>query len=82
MGWTRFTRAPPFQNSVASPAAIAEAPSGQAELAGLEQAPTDERKAVALSEALLARARVDMGFERELESWWGKASQYIPARVM
>jgi hypothetical protein len=52
--------------------------SGEGELVALEQAPADERKAVALGEALLARAGADAAFQRELETWWAEASQTYP----
>jgi hypothetical protein len=48
---------------------------GIAELEALEQAPADERQAVVLAEALLARADTDTAFRHELETWWAQASQ-------
>jgi hypothetical protein len=48
-------------------------PSGQAELAALQQAPGDRQKAVALAEVLLARADADDGFKQALLSWWEQA---------
>ena len=54
---------------------MAVVPSGQAELAALEQAPSDEHRAVALGEAILARTGVDAAFRREFDSWWVQASQ-------
>ena len=65
----------PFRNSAGSPATLVVRPSGQAEMAALERAPSDERRAVALGQALLGRAEVDVAFQRELESWWAQASQ-------
>ena len=53
----------------------AAVPSGQAELAALEQAPADERRAVALAEVLIARAGADAGFGEGLAVWWEQASQ-------
>lgn len=48
---------------------------GSAELAALQHAPADERKAVALAEVLIARADVDSGFRDALQAWWEQASQ-------
>ena len=53
-------------------------PTGENELANLEQAPADEQKAVALAEVLLTRAGADTEFRRELEAWWAQAE---PVRV-
>jgi len=50
-------------------------PSGEAELAALEQDPADQRRAVALAEVLVARAGADAGFEQALAAWWQQASQ-------
>ena len=50
-------------------------PSGGAELAALEQAPDDDRRAVALAEVLVARADTDGEFRAALEAWWELASQ-------
>lgn len=49
---------------------------GSAELSALEQAPTDERRAVALAEVLVARAAVDAEFREALEDWWEQASKF------
>ena len=49
------------------------APSGEAELAALQQAPGDQQKAVALAEVLLARSSADDEFRQALESWWQQA---------
>jgi hypothetical protein len=46
---------------------------GEVELAALRQAPADQDKAVALAEALLARASADDEFGQALESWWEQA---------
>ena len=51
----------------------AAVPSGEAELAALQQAPGDQHKAVALAEVLLARADADDEFRQALESWWQQA---------
>ena len=48
-------------------------PAGEVELAALQQAPGDERRAVALAEVLLARSGADDEFGRALESWWQQA---------
>jgi hypothetical protein len=53
----------------------AAVPSGGAELAALEQAPADQRRAVVLAEVLIARAGVDAGFGEALAAWWQQASQ-------
>ena len=50
-------------------------PAGSGELSALQQAPADERLAVALAEVLVARANVDAEFRNALESWWEQASQ-------
>jgi tetratricopeptide (TPR) repeat protein len=48
-------------------------PAGNAELAAFQQAPGDQQKAVALAEALLARAGADPKFRQALEGWWIQA---------
>jgi hypothetical protein len=53
---------------------IGPLPSGSAELAAMEQAPADERRAVALAEVLVARADSDGEFREALEAWWEQAS--------
>ena len=65
----------PFRHSAAGgdAAAAAVLPSGEAELAALQQAPGDQHKAVALAEALLARSGADDQFRHALESWWQQA---------
>ncbi len=45
-------------------------PTGEAELAALERAPADERRALALAEVLVARASADVEFKAALEDWW------------
>jgi hypothetical protein len=50
-------------------------PDGAAELAALEQTPSDGRRAVALAEALLARAGADPQFRTALEGWWEQSRQ-------
>jgi hypothetical protein len=50
-------------------------PSGEAELAALDQSPADESRAVALAEVLLARAEADSEFNQALQAWWEQASQ-------
>jgi hypothetical protein len=54
-------------------AAALQVPSGEAELTALQQAPSDQHKAVALAEAMLARSGADDEFRRALESWWQEA---------
>jgi hypothetical protein len=63
----------PLRRKQARGAQVAAVPSGEAELAALEQFPGDRGKAVALAEALLARAGADADFERALAGWWGQA---------
>ena len=65
----------PFHRKAATGGDVSAAvvPSGEAELAGLQQAPGDQDKAVALAEALLARSGADEEFRRALESWWQQA---------
>ena len=41
----------------------------------LEQAPGDERRALALAEVLVARAGADGEFREALQDWWEQASQ-------
>jgi len=51
--------------------------SGKAELLGLQQAPADQQKAVALARALLARSRTDPHFQQALEDWWSQAEPVL-----
>jgi hypothetical protein len=48
---------------------------GQAELAALARDPADEGLAVSLAEVLIARARADSEFARELAAWWKQARE-------
>lgn len=68
----------PFQHKAVGDGAAAALPSGEAELATLQQDPGDRHKAVALAEVLLARSDADDGFRRVLENWWERAE---PIRV-
>jgi hypothetical protein len=52
----------------------AAAASGETELAALQQAPDDRRRAVALAEVLVARAGADAEFEQALRDWWDQAA--------
>jgi hypothetical protein len=63
----------PFRRKAAGGNAAAVVPSGEAELAALQQAPGDRQRAVALAEVLLARSGVDQEFQQALESWWQQA---------
>ena len=65
----------PFHRDHAAGDAAVVLPSGEAELAALEQSPADERRAVALAEVLVARADADGGFRQALQGWWEQASQ-------
>jgi hypothetical protein len=58
----------PSRNKKAPGAEIA-VPSGEAEVAALQQAPADRQRAVALAEVLLARADADDGFRQALAGW-------------
>jgi hypothetical protein len=51
---------------------------GSAELVALQQAPTDQQRAVALAEVLLARAADDGEFAQALAAWWNEA-RHLPA---
>ena len=65
----------PFRRAHAAEDGTAVVPSGAAELAALEQAPADERRALALAEVLLARANAEAVFGEALAAWWEQASQ-------
>ena len=65
----------PFRRAHAPTGSTAALPGGEAELAALEQAPADERRAVALAEVLVARADADGEFRQALAAWWEQASQ-------
>jgi hypothetical protein len=73
-GLTALVRRPFHGHSVSADRATI-VPSGATELAAVERAPNDEGYAVALGEALLARADADATFRQELESWWTQARQ-------
>jgi hypothetical protein len=73
-GVTALVRLPFRHREAAGEAAVAVG-TGEAELKALRQAPADQPRAVALAEALLARAGADGAFRQELESWWARASQ-------
>jgi hypothetical protein len=70
----------PFHRKAATGDSVAVMPSGEMELAALQQAPGDRQKAVALAEALLARSDTDDEFRRALECWWQQA-QLIRAKL-
>ena len=65
----------PFRRAHASGDSAAALPSGSAELAALEQSPSDQRRAVALAKVLVARADADGEFRDALAAWWAQASQ-------
>ena len=69
-GLVSLVRRPWHRKADAGPEAL---PSGQAELAALQQSRRDEQKAVTLAQVLLARADADAGFGRALEAWWSRA---------
>ena len=58
------------QDPQARTATTSGQPTGEAELAALEHAPADERRALALAEVLVARASADVEFRAALEHWW------------
>jgi hypothetical protein len=64
----------PFRHHHAGAEVAMALPTGREELAALERAPTDERRAVALAEVLVARAGADAEFGRAMEGWWEQAS--------
>jgi hypothetical protein len=66
----------PFRHKAAAgndAARAAVMPTGESELAALQQAPGDQQRAVALANALLARSDVDAEFRQALETWWQQA---------
>jgi hypothetical protein len=65
----------PFRRAHPAGDAPVRLPSGEVELAALEQAPADQRRAMALAEVLLARAEADGEFRGALRAWWEQASQ-------
>ncbi len=65
----------PFRRTQATEDSAVGLPSGEAELASLQQAPADLVHAVALAEVLVARAEGDSGFRQALEAWWAETTQ-------
>lgn len=63
----------PFRQAHTAGEAETPLSSGEEELAALEQAPGDERRAVALAEVLVARADADDEFREVLATWWEQA---------
>ena len=63
----------PSRGKKAAGAEVSAVWSGEAELLDLQQAPGDQRKAMALAEVLLARAETDAEFEHALGQWWQQA---------
>jgi hypothetical protein len=72
-GVISLVRRPFHRKAVATGDAAALVPTGEAELAAVQQAPDNQRKAMALAEALLARSSADDEFRQALESWWQQA---------
>jgi len=72
-GLVSLVRRPFHRKAITSGDAAAMVPTGEAELATLEQALDDEHKAVALAQALLARSGADDEFRAALENWWQQA---------
>jgi len=64
----------PFRRDRPGGAGVA-VPSGEAELAALQQAPDDQQRGLDLAEVLVARAQADGGFKEAMEAWWAQASQ-------
>ncbi|WP_313896784.1 hypothetical protein [Streptomyces sp. GC420] len=62
----------PFQRSEDASDGSATS-SGEAELSRLEESPTDQLRAQALSTALAVRAAIDSGFHSSLEQWHEQA---------
>jgi hypothetical protein len=65
----------PFHSQHATEQSRRAAPSGAAELAALQRSPADGTLALALADALVARANADSGFSDALQAWWRQASQ-------
>src|SRR5215467_12466596 len=63
----------PFRHRQAAQGTEALGPTGPRELAALKRAPADERRAMALAEALIARAEANADFQAALEGWWEEA---------
>ena len=63
----------PLRRKAGAGGDIAAVSSGEAELTALQQAPGDQRRAVALAEVLLARAGADAEFAQALGDWWDQA---------
>jgi hypothetical protein len=63
----------PLRRKPASGTDAAAMPSGEVELAAMQQAPSDQQLAVALAERLLARAAADAEFGQALNDWWDQA---------
>jgi hypothetical protein len=55
-------------------AAAPALPSGEQELAALEQAPVDKDRALALAQVLVGRANGDPEFRQALQAWWDQAA--------
>ena len=72
-GLTTLVRRP-FRARTADADQTVAVSSGEAELTALERAPADQGRALAVGEALLARASTDVTFQKELENWWSQAS--------
>jgi hypothetical protein len=56
--------------ATAAPPAL---PSGEQELAALEQAPVDKDRALSLAQVLVGRADGDPEFRQALQAWWDQA---------
>ncbi len=74
-GALSLVRRPSHRKAAADVSATATTamPTGETELTALQQAPTDEQRAVALAKVLLARAGADAEFRQALEAWWEQA---------
>lgn len=74
-GLSALVRRPFHSDHTSAGETVVLASSGEAELVVLEQAPSDEARAVALAKALVARAEADGEFREALQTWWEQASQ-------
>jgi hypothetical protein len=72
-GVVSLVRRPFRRETAASEDAASVVPSGEAELAALQQTPDDQQKALTLAEVLLGRSDTDGEFRLALQDWWEQA---------
>jgi hypothetical protein len=65
----------PFRRAHAAGDITVSPASGEVEQIALQEAPTDEGRAIALAEVLIARAATDYSFRQAMINWWAQASQ-------